>query len=190
METRRILKTEAKPPDEDQRDKLFMTRVRIGDRLCDVIIDSGSCTNVVSSSFIQDTNHPTIDHPQPYKLHWLNNTSDVEVTKQALISFKLDLWEDQILCDVCPMDACHMLLGRPWQFDRFAKYNGRENKWKIRGDKKGEFLTLNPLKEAELKNKLTIENRKGALLTKEKELEKEVSTCDETFVVVAQEVKE
>ncbi|GJW22251.1 RNA-directed DNA polymerase [Tanacetum coccineum] len=28
-------------------------------------------------------------------------------------------YEDKIWCDVIPMDACHILLGRPWLFDHF-----------------------------------------------------------------------
>ncbi|GKB42957.1 transposon ty3-I gag-pol polyprotein [Tanacetum coccineum] len=29
-------------------------------------------------------------------------------------------YNDELWCDVIPMDACHVLLGRPWQFDRRA----------------------------------------------------------------------
>ena len=97
------------------------------DRLCDVIIDSGSCTNVVSTTLINKLEWPTIDHPKPYKLHWLNDASDVKVTKQDLISFSIGNYHDKVLCDVCPMDACHILLGRPWQYDRYVKFDGRTN---------------------------------------------------------------
>ncbi|XP_074305674.1 uncharacterized protein LOC141640894 [Silene latifolia] len=31
------------------------------------------------------------------------------------------------LCDVVPMDACHLLLGRPWEFDRNTTHQGKEN---------------------------------------------------------------
>ncbi|GJX91305.1 reverse transcriptase [Tanacetum coccineum] len=30
-------------------------------------------------------------------------------------------------CDVIPMDACHILIGRPWQFDRRAIHDGYRN---------------------------------------------------------------
>jgi hypothetical protein len=32
-----------------------------------------------------------------------------------------------VLCDVVEMDACHVLLGRPWQYDVDATYKGRDN---------------------------------------------------------------
>jgi hypothetical protein len=42
----------------------------------------------------------------------------VRVTKQVLITFAIGKYSDEILCDVVPMHASHLLLGRPWQFDR------------------------------------------------------------------------
>lgn len=32
-----------------------------------------------------------------------------------------------ICCDVVPMDACHLLLGRPWQYDRRRSHDGFTN---------------------------------------------------------------
>lgn len=36
-------------------------------------------------------------------------------------------YQDEILCDVVDMDACHVLLGRPWNYDVGATYEGRDN---------------------------------------------------------------
>jgi hypothetical protein len=36
----------------------------------------------------------------------------------AWLNLKLGNYHDEILCDVIPMDVCHILLGRPWQYDR------------------------------------------------------------------------
>ena len=36
-------------------------------------------------------------------------------------------YKDRIWCDVVEMDACHILLGRPWQFDRAVQHDGRHN---------------------------------------------------------------
>ena len=33
------------------------------------------------------------------------------------------------MCDVVPMEASHVLLGRPWQFDRKAHHDGHKNKY-------------------------------------------------------------
>ncbi|XP_012072609.2 uncharacterized protein LOC105634371 [Jatropha curcas] len=37
--------------------------------------------------------------------------------------------DDSISCDVVDMDACGVLLGRPWQFDVDALHKGRENSY-------------------------------------------------------------
>ncbi|KAL5719734.1 hypothetical protein ACHQM5_012479 [Ranunculus cassubicifolius] len=87
---------------------------------------------------------PTMEHPHPYKLQWLNKGSEVSVTKQVLISFSIGkIYHDEILCDVIPMDACHLLLGRPWQFDREVLHNGRQNTYSLVTNKKK--ITLTPI---------------------------------------------
>ena len=43
------------------------------------------------------------------------------------------------------MDACHILLGRPWQFDRKVIHDGERNCYKF--EKDGIKHTLVPLKE-------------------------------------------
>ena len=40
--------------------------------------------------------------------------------KQVLINFSIGNYKDEVLCDLVPMEATHILLGRPWQFDRKA----------------------------------------------------------------------
>ena len=49
------------------------------------------------------------------------------MTKEVKIAFLISKYEDKVLCDVVPMQACHILLGRPWQYNRRANYNGFSN---------------------------------------------------------------
>lgn len=35
-----------------------------------------------------------------------------------------DAYKDQIRCDTAPMDACHLLLGHSWIFDRRIQHDG------------------------------------------------------------------
>lgn len=54
-------------------------------------------------------------HPHPYNLAWLNHTTKVLITDRVQFHFSMDgLYSDTIWCDVVPMNACHVLLGRPW----------------------------------------------------------------------------
>ena len=45
------------------------------------------------------------------------------------------------------MDSCHILLGRPWQYDRNAKHDGRKNVYELEKDEIKHKLM--PLKEKE-----------------------------------------
>lgn len=53
--------------------------------------------------------------------------------------------EDMVVCDVVPMDACHILLGRPWFYDNDMIQYARPNTYLFqRGNKN---YTLHPLRE-------------------------------------------
>ncbi|XP_022888907.1 uncharacterized protein LOC111404316 [Olea europaea var. sylvestris] len=81
--------------------------------------------NVVAEEVIKKLGLQTEKHLKPYKLAWLKRSSDVEVSQRALVSFSIGpTYKDQVLCDVVEMDACHLLLGRPWQFDQHSLHDG------------------------------------------------------------------
>ena len=70
----------------------------------------------------------TETHPKLYKLVWLKKDGEVIVSKCALISFSIGYkYKDPVWCNMVTMDACHLLLGRPWQYDRRVTYDGYAN---------------------------------------------------------------
>uniref|UniRef100_A0A2N9H699 Integrase catalytic domain-containing protein n=1 Tax=Fagus sylvatica TaxID=28930 RepID=A0A2N9H699_FAGSY len=125
---RRALSLQAKGVDEIQRENIFHTRCYVKDKVCSVIIDGGSCTNVASTIMVEKLGLPMAKHPRPYKLQWLNDSGEIRVNKQVLVAFRIGKYEDEVMCDVVPMQAGHLLLGRPWQFDRQVKHDGFTNK--------------------------------------------------------------
>ena len=94
-----------------------------------MIIDGGSCTNVASTTIVEKLGMPTSKYPRPYKLQWLNDSGEVRVNKQMLISFLIGKYKDEVLCNVVSMQAGHLLLGRLRQFDRKVKYDSFTNKY-------------------------------------------------------------
>nr|KYP33691.1 Retrotransposable element Tf2 [Cajanus cajan] len=70
----------------------------------------------------------TTPHPKPYQLHWLNDDGDMVVNQQVEVEFSIGNYQDKVKCDVVPMEACHILLGRPWQFDKQTHHDGLTNK--------------------------------------------------------------
>jgi hypothetical protein len=96
-----------------QRNRLFRTACKTKDRVCKVIVDSGSTDNLVSTEMVEKMELEMIDHPSPYRALWLQKGHQVNVAKQCLVEFKIGGYKDEILCHVIPMDVCHLLLGRP-----------------------------------------------------------------------------
>uniref|UniRef100_A0A2N9FLT0 RNA-directed DNA polymerase n=1 Tax=Fagus sylvatica TaxID=28930 RepID=A0A2N9FLT0_FAGSY len=63
-----------------QRKNIFHTRCHINNKVCCMIIDGGSCTNVAGTTLVEKLNLPTLKHPRPYKLQWLNDYGEIKVT--------------------------------------------------------------------------------------------------------------
>jgi hypothetical protein len=121
---RRVLNVQVKEEESNQRENLFHTRCFVNNKVCSVIIDGGSCTNVASTYLVEKLALTTLKHPLPYRLQSLNECGEVKVTRQVLVALSIGKYEDEVLCDVVPMHACHLLLGRPWQYDRRALIQG------------------------------------------------------------------
>ena len=54
-----------------QQDALFHTRCTSYGKVCSMIIDSGSCTNIVSEEMVTQLGLRNEKYPQPYNIHWL-----------------------------------------------------------------------------------------------------------------------
>jgi hypothetical protein len=162
-----------------QRSRLFRTACKTKDRLCKVIVDSGSTNNLVSIEMVEKLELETIEHPIPYRVSWLQKGHQVNVTKQCLVEFKIGGYKDEILCDVIPMDVCHLLLGRPWKYDMNVIHDGRKNTYTL--EKNGRTHMLLLIKDKEVKPEV----RKTILLMSGKELLKEVKKKEYTqFIMV------
>ena len=126
--TRRACFTPCKSEGEDWlQSSIFQNTCTIRGKVCRLVIDSGSCENVVSEEAVQKLGLTTKKHPNPYKLSWLKKGNELTVSKR-LISFSIGMkYKDNAWCDVVVMDACHLLLGRPWQYERGIQHDGRKN---------------------------------------------------------------
>eukprot|EP00253_Pinus_taeda_P018649 PITA_18649 len=101
------------------RTNIFHTTCTVADKVYKMIIDSGRCENVVSEEAVQKLQLKINHHPKLYKLLWLNKDMS--------------------------MDACHILLGRPWQYDRSVVHDGRKNTYSL--SVKGKKIVLAPQRE-------------------------------------------
>jgi hypothetical protein len=163
-----LLKPEVEIEKTVQRNNLFRTACKTKDKVCKVIIDSGSTDNLVSTDMVEKLELKTNAHPRPYKVSWLQKGHQVTIAKQCLVEIKIRGYKDEILCDVIPMDVCHILLGIPWQFDKNVIHDGRKNTYTL--EKNGRTHMLLPMEEKRAKE----EANTSILLMSGKELLKEV----------------
>ena len=112
---------------ETQRENIFHTRCNVLENICSLIVDGGSCCNCCSTRLIEKLNLQVVPHPKPYNLQWINENEELRVDKQVEIKFSIGNYKAKILCDVVPMEAWHILLGRPWQFDKKTLHDGLTN---------------------------------------------------------------
>ncbi|CAN7093075.1 unnamed protein product, partial [Brassica rapa subsp. narinosa] len=120
------------------------------------IIDGGSCTNVASKYLVDKLGLIKTAHPRPYRLKWLNDETELKIAEQVVVSFSIGKYHDQVKCDVVPMQAGHILLGRPWQFDKETLHHGRTNIYSfVHNNKKHSLAPLSPQEVHEMQKAMT-----------------------------------
>jgi len=145
---RRMLGKIPKLLDKTQRENIFQTHYLINNKLCSMIIDGDNCVNVTSIRVVEKLGLPIISHTKPYKLQWLSEKGEIKVSKQVLINFGIGKYKNEILCDVVTMEATHILLERPWKYDRQFLHDGHTNK--ISFNFHGHKVILKPLSPKEV----------------------------------------
>ena len=145
---KRVLSSQMGQAEQLQRHNLFQTFLIVKDARVRTIIDGGSCNNLLSSDLVKNLSLPTRAHPHPYYIQWFNNSGKVKVTQSARVHFSIGSYHDYADFDVVPMQACSLLLGRPWEFDTDATHHGRSNKYSLMH--KGKKISLLPLTPAEI----------------------------------------
>ena len=74
--TRRTLSVQPKTNEREQRENLFHSQCLVSEKVCSLIIDGGSCTNVASDSLVRKLGLVTKPLPRPFRLEWLNDTGE------------------------------------------------------------------------------------------------------------------
>jgi hypothetical protein len=70
----RVLSAQPETSEQQQRHNLFQTFFIIKNRRARVIIDGGSCNNLVSSDLAKKLSLPTCPRPHPYYIQWFNDS--------------------------------------------------------------------------------------------------------------------
>jgi len=101
---------------------------------------------------------------------------EIIVNKQVLIAFSIGKYKDEVLCDVVPVEATHILLGRPWQ----TLHDGLTNK--ISFTFHGHKVTLKSLSPKEV-------HEDQVKMKEKRENEKEKKSSKRSLLISSKEVK-
>ncbi|RDX73691.1 hypothetical protein CR513_46658, partial [Mucuna pruriens] len=86
--------------DVEPLEHISHTRCLVQGKVCRMILDGRSFTNVASTILVEKINLQTAQHPRPYKLLCLSNIEKVKVDKQVLVHFAIENYKDEVLCDM------------------------------------------------------------------------------------------
>ena len=74
---------------EEQRENIFHIRCTTNGRVCSLIVEGWSCTNVASTTLLLKIKIMAEAHPQPYSIQSLNQGKGLQVSHRCLVSFSI-----------------------------------------------------------------------------------------------------
>lgn len=135
-----------------QRHAIFKTRCIIAGKVRELIIDKGCTENIISAKVVKLLGLQTTKHDNPYKISWVKKRVDAMITKFCQVTFSIGKnFVRDVNCNVLVMDVCHIILGRPWQYDIAVWYDCRANEYSFVW--KGKKLHLLPMNSQSDKKK-------------------------------------
>ena len=112
--------------------------------MCNHIIDNGSGENIAFIALVDYLKLQTKPYPHSYTIGWIKKVPCIQVTNLCYVSVLISkFYQDSVTCDIVDMDACHILLGRPWQYDVDATHRGKRNIFMFTWD--GNRIDMKPI---------------------------------------------
>jgi hypothetical protein len=135
-----------------QRCNIFKSECKIKEKVCKLIVDGGSFTNAISLDVVHALSLSTWRLPTPLYMQWMNTSVTLKITHKARVKFSVGTYVGMVDCTVAPLSACHLLLGRPWQFDLDATHGGCSNCYSF--VHKGIHHVFKPMLESGIKSEV------------------------------------
>ena len=77
----RALSVQLSQAEHDQRHNLFQTSGIVKDCVVCIIIDGGSCNNLLSIDMVEKLSISTRQHHHPYHIQWFDTTGRLKITR-------------------------------------------------------------------------------------------------------------
>nr|GEW55176.1 putative reverse transcriptase domain-containing protein [Tanacetum cinerariifolium] len=95
----RALNVDASKTDNDLwlRNNIFHTKCTSKGKVCNMIIDGGSCENLVSTYMVQKLGLKEDDHPEPYQLTWLKKRNVIKGFKTIKVQDRVIIMKGNLM---------------------------------------------------------------------------------------------
>jgi hypothetical protein len=113
------------PTDPEEGERLFHSQMSVKGTPLHFIVDSESQKNLISAEVVKQLGLSKTPHPQPYNIGWLRQGRDLRVSQQYQLSYGIQPFKDEVLCDFAPLDVCDVLLGQPYMWKHHVVYESR-----------------------------------------------------------------
>ena len=129
------------------RNNIFHSKVTVNGRACKIVIDGGSCENIISQALLDRLKLNVPKHYCPYFARWLMTGDEVQVRHACPVTFAIgEDYTDTIWCAVLPIESGDILLGRPWIYDKNGTNGMHDNTYTFAHN--GKHVRLHPMKLA------------------------------------------
>jgi hypothetical protein len=136
--TTKVHRDELDEPKEGEH--LFHSQMWVKGTSLHFIIDSSRKNNLISAEVFKWLALPTTPHPQSYTIGWLCQGRDLHIRKQCHLTYGINNFKDDVLCDVSPLEVCDVLLVQPYLWKCHVVYESRHHSFIITLDKKLERI--------------------------------------------------
>jgi hypothetical protein len=110
--TTKVQPDELKDPEEGER--LFHSQMWVKRTPLHFIVDSGSQRNLILAEVFKRLNLTMTLYPRPYTIGWLNQGRNICIGQQCRLYYGIKPLQDEVLCDVVPIEVFDVLLGQPY----------------------------------------------------------------------------
>jgi hypothetical protein len=121
--TTKVRPSEPEEPEEGER--LFHSQMWVKGALIHFIVNNGNHKNLISGEVVKWLNLPMTLHPQSYTIDWLRQGRDLCVSQQCRMSYGIKPFKDEVMCDICPLEVCDVILGKPHFWKHHDVYESR-----------------------------------------------------------------